>query len=220
MSHIEAVFFDIDGTLVDSNDLHVDAWDEVFREAGNVIPRDTIHGQIGKGGDNLLPALLPDIGSDAQERLANRHGDVFKSRYIERVKPFPGARDLLARAKAEGLKVALASSAGSDEVDHYLDLLDARDIVDFSTSKDDAEHSKPDPGIFAAALKKSGASADSVIVIGDTPYDVEAATKLGIGSIGLLSGGFPEASLKETGALAVYCDVAHLLADYDGSPLA
>lgn len=220
MSGIAAVFLDIDGTLVDSNDLHVAAWDEVFREAGHVIEAQRIHDQIGKGGDNLLPALLPGIDEDAQERMSERHGDIFKRRYIDRVQSFPGARGLLDRIKAGGLTVALASSAASDEVDHYLDLLDARGIVDLTTSTEDAEHSKPDPGIFAAALKKSGADPDAVIVIGDTPYDVEAAGKLGIGAIGLLSGGFPEGSLRDAGAIAIYRDVAHLLADYDSSPLA
>lgn len=215
-----AILFDLDGTLVDSNDLHVRAWEEVFREGGFEIPADAIRSQIGKGGDNLVPALLPDLDSDRQEALAHRHGEVFKGRYIADVRPFPGARSLLARVREAGSKVVLASSAGGEELDHYVELLDARDLVDAATSKDDVRNSKPDPDIFAAALEKAGAASADAVVVGDTPYDVIAASKCGIRTVAVLSGGFPEQALRDAGAVALYPDVAALLDGFDESPLA
>jgi membrane protein len=145
---------------------------------------------------------------------------VFKGGLIEQVTPFAGARDLLARVHAAGKQVVLGSSASADEVDHYIDLLGVRDIVDTTTSSDDVEHTKPAPDVFAAALKKvAPLSADEVLVVGDTPYDVEAAAKCGIATIALRSGEFPDEALREAGAVAIYDDVAALLADYDRSPL-
>lgn len=219
MTRITTLLFDIDGTLVDSNDLHVTAWDEVFREAGHDLPRDRIHGQVGKGGDNFVPSLLPDLPEEDQEALATAHGERYKGRYMEQVRPFPAARDLLVRAREEGLKVALATSASGEERDHYLELLEARDLVDLSTSKDDVESSKPSPDIFAAAVEKAGVRPDQALVIGDTPYDVIAARRAGVGTIALLSGGFPEEELREAGALAVYRNAADLLDKWDESPI-
>jgi membrane protein len=216
---ITTLLFDIDGTLVDSNDFHVTAWQEVFAQAGHELTRELIHGQVGKGGDNLLPTLLPDLSEEEQEALAKAHGERYKGRYMGQVRPFPGARDLLVRSKEAGLTVALATSASAEERDHYLELLDAHDLVDLSTSKDDVESSKPSPDIFAAAVAKAGVRPDQALVIGDTPYDVIAATRAGIGTIALLSGGFPEQELREAGALAVYRDPADLLAQFDASPI-
>jgi HAD superfamily hydrolase (TIGR01509 family) len=213
-----AVLFDLDGTLVDSNDLHVAAWQEAFTEAGFDIPADAIHGQIGKGSDNLLPAMLPDVAEDVRDPIGERTGEIFKSRFMQQVRPFPGARDLLERVRSTGATVALASSASSAELDHYIELLDAAALIDVTTSADDVEHSKPDPDIFAAALRKAGVDADQAVVIGDTPYDIEAAAKCGIRTIAVLSGGFAEADLRAAGAVAIYADVAALLADYASSP--
>jgi phosphoglycolate phosphatase-like HAD superfamily hydrolase len=217
---IKAVFFDVDGTLVDSNDFHVRAWEEAFATIGIRFDRETIHGQIGKGTDMLVPTLIPDADAALQEKLGGAHGKVFKGGLIEQVTSFAGARDLLARVHAAGKRVVLASSASADEVNHYIDLLGVRDIVDTTTSSDDVEHTKPAPDVFAAALKKvAPLSADEVLVVGDTPYDVEAAAKCGIATIALRSGKFPDEALREAGALAIYDDVAALLADYDRSPL-
>ncbi len=213
-----AVLFDLDGTLVDSNDFHVGAWREAFAEAGFDIAAAAIHGQIGKGSDNLLPAMLPDVDEKVRQSIGERAGEIFKSRYMPRVAAFQGARDLLLRVRDSGAKVALASSASGEELEHYLDLLDARAIVDVTTSADDVEHSKPAPDIFAAALGKAQVSAAGAVVIGDTPYDIEAAAKCGVRAIAVLSGGFPEAQLRAAGAVAVYADVAALLADYANSP--
>jgi membrane protein len=218
---IDAVLFDIDGTLVDSNDLHVLAWEEAFASIGARFDREVIHDQIGKGTDMLVPSLFPDADDDLQERLGKAHGDVFKGKYLETVKPFPGAHDLLARVHATGRTVVLASSASSEELDHYLGLLDARELVSAKTSADDVEKTKPAPDIFSVALKKvAPLGADQVLVVGDTPYDVEAAVKCGIATIALRSGKFTDEALREAGAVALYDDVAALLADFDRSPLA
>lgn len=218
---IRAVLFDIDGTLVDSNDMHVRAWEEAFAGMGAEFGRQTIHDQIGKGTDMLVPTLLPDADEGTQEKLGDAHGDVFKARFLKEVKPFPGAHDLLARVRAAGQTVVLASSASAPELEHYLDLLDARDLVSATTSADDVENTKPAPDIFASALEKvAPLSSHEAIVVGDTPYDIEAAGKCGIAAIGVRSGKFPDEALLRAGAIALYDDVAALLADYDNSPLA
>jgi membrane protein len=218
---IKAILFDIDGTLVDSNDQHVLTWEEVFRDEGETFDRQVIHGQIGKGADMLVPTLMPGTDEDTLERLANAHGEIFKTKFLDVVKPFPGAHDLLVRVHKAGQTVVLASSASKSELDHYLDLLDARDLVAATTSADDVASTKPAPDIFATALGKlDGCNADEVLVVGDTPYDIEAASKCGIGTIALRSGKFSDEALRGAGAVCLYDDVAALLADYDSSPLA
>ncbi len=218
---IKAVLFHIDGTLVDSNDFHVKAWGEAFASVGRTFDDQVLHDQIGKGTDMLVPTLMPGASEDEQEKLGDAHGDAFKGRYLDRVKPFAGARDLLLRVHEAGKTVVLASSASQGELDHYLDLLDARDIVAETTTADDVENTKPAPDIFATALKKvAPLAAAEVVVIGDTPYDMEAAGKCGIAAIGLRSGKFSDESLRTAGAIALYNDVAGLLAEYDSSPLA
>lgn len=216
---IKALLFDIDGTLVDSNDLHVRAWQEVLREAGYHFSAEIIHGQVGKGGDNLVPSLLPDLSEQEQEKIAEAHGPRYRERYMDRVRPFPGARDLLAKAKQEGLTVALATSANPEELDHYVELLDAEDLIDVTTDKSDVETTKPAPDIFETAVKKAKAEPHEALVIGDTPYDALAAGRAGIGAIGLLSGGFSEQDLRAAGAVAIYKDAADLLANWDSSPI-
>lgn len=218
---IKAILFDIDGTLVDSNDQHIEVWDQVFRAEGEVFDRQRIHDQIGKGADMLVPTLMPGTDEDTHERLGEAHGKIFKEKFLHGVKPFPGARDLLVRVHEAGQTVVLASSASKAELDHYLDLLDARDLVSLTTSADDVGNTKPAPDIFATALDKlDGCAADEVLVVGDTPYDIEAAAKSGIGTIALRSGKFSDDQLREAGAMCLYDDVAALLADYDKSPLA
>jgi HAD superfamily hydrolase (TIGR01509 family) len=217
---IKAVLFDLDGTLVDSNELHISAWQEVFAKAGHSFDRRTIHDQVGKGGDMLVPALLPDAPDEQFESLAQAHGEVFRERYIEQVRPFPGARELVARVCEAGQQVVLASSASKADLDYYFDLLDLRGLVTATTSADDVEHTKPAPDIFAAALKKvAPVGADEAMVVGDTPYDMEAAARCGIAAIGVRSGKFSDADLQGAGALALFDDVAALLRNYENSPL-
>ena len=214
---LSAILFDIDGTLVDSNDLHIATWDEVFRAAGHTFDRQTLHDQVGKGGDNYVPALLPGISNEEVERLGDEHGRIYKERYIAEVRPFPGARELLKRCREVGYKVVLASSASGEELDYYLKLLDAAELVDAHTSADDVGPSKPCPDIFVSALQKAGAEPDEALVVGDTPYDIEAANGAGTKTIAVRSGKFPDEALA--GAIAIFDDVAELLARFDASPL-
>ena len=215
---VKAVLFDIDGTLADSNGYHVKAWDQAFREHGYELPEDAIAGQIGKGGDLLVPALLPGVDEVERKQIEDRHGAVFKERYLDRVKPFPGAHELLRRARRAGKIVVLASSASQEEVEHYLDLLEARTIVSATTSIDDVSTSKPAADLVAAALAKAKVWPANAVMVGDTPYDIAAAAKAGVRTVAVRSGGFPDAELR--GAVARYDDVAAVLRGWRGSPIA
>jgi HAD superfamily hydrolase (TIGR01549 family) len=217
---LEAVLFDIDGTLVDSNEQHVNAWAFAFRDEGKPQELDDIRAQIGKGGDLLVPALLPDVDDAVQKRIADLHGTYFKVLYLDTIRAFDKATDLIEKMHARGRKVVLASSAKGDELDHYVGLLGIGGLLAATTSIDDVEASKPEPDIFRVALEKVGVAPDAAMVIGDTPYDVEAALRAGIAAIGLTSGPFDEQRLKDAGAIAVFADVADLLAKFDTSPLA
>lgn len=217
---IKAILFDIDGTLVDSNDMHVLAWEEAFGGIGEHFDRQLLHDQIGKGTDMLVPTLLPDLDEAAMEELGNVHGSVFKAKFLGEAQPFPRAHDLLAHARDRGQQVVLASSASQPELDHYLDLLDAHDLVTATTCGDDVKHTKPAPDIFASALGKlPGIGAAEVMVVGDTPYDIAAAAKCGIATVALRSGKFDDEALRNAGAVAIYDDAAALLAGYADSPL-
>lgn len=218
---IKSVLFDIDGTLVDSNDLHVLAWEEAFRAEGYEFDRQMIHDQIGKGTDNLVPTLIPGVDEASEERLGKAHGKVFKDKFLQSARPFPDAHKLLARVHDAGQKVVWASSAAQNEVDHYLELLGARDLVSATTCIDDVGNSKPAPDIFETALKKvASIKPEEAIVVGDTPHDIEAARKCGIATVALRSGGFSDEVLRAAGAIALYDDAAALLKAYEGSPLA
>jgi phosphoglycolate phosphatase-like HAD superfamily hydrolase len=218
---IKAILFDIDGTLVDSNDMHVIAWQEAFAGIGATFDRQAVHDQIGKGADMLVPTLLPGLDEAAQVKLGEAHGRIFKAKFLSGVRPFKQAHDLLAHAHGLGQQVVLASSASEAELDHYLDLLDARALVAATTSSDDVQRTKPAPDIFATALKKiSGIDAKEALVVGDTPYDIEAGRKCGIAAVALRSGKFRDEVLRAAGAVAIYDDAAALLAGYAASPLA
>jgi membrane protein len=218
--HVTAILFDIDGTLVDSNDLHVLAWEEAFLGVGKQFPRQVVHDQIGKGADMLVPTLMPEANDETQKELGEAQGRIFREKYVGRVRPFPLAHEILAHAHGLGQQVALASSASEDDLVHYLDLLKARNIVAATTSSADVARTKPAPDIFSTAMAKlPGVSFRQAVVVGDTPYDVEAARKIGISTVALRSGGFSDAVLEKAGAIAIYDDVAALLADYGDSPL-
>lgn len=218
---IKAVIFDVDGTLVDSNDLHVEAWQAAFRGCGKEVAFDELHEQMGKGGDQLMPVFCSREELDRfGEELERSRTELFTSDYLPRVRPFPKVRELFERIKADGLAIALASSAKEEELERHKKSLRIEDLLETSTSADDAERSKPHPDVFQAALAGMGdiAPAESVVV-GDTPYDVVAAAKAGMSTIGLLSGGFTEGALRSAGAVEIYKDVADLLERYDASLL-
>jgi len=215
----KAVFFDIDGTLVDSNDFHIAAWDQAFRDAGVNIQRDAIHAQIGKGADMLLPTLLPAVSETERDHIAKGHDDLFRSRYLAQVKPFPGARDLVKYLHDAGTKVLLASSSNQSEVDHYIKLLAVGDFLSGTATADDVKRSKPAPDIFACALAKvTPFHPNECLAVGDTPYDVVAAAKCQVDTVAVCSGGFSEKDLKNAGAVAIYASVRELLKALAMSP--
>lgn len=222
MNRIRAALFDIDGTLIDSNDFHAEAWREAFAHFGQDIPIERIRSQIGKGGDNLMPALAPaEFLAEHGEKLEDFRSDLFAREYIDRIRPFPKVRELFERVRAEGMDIVLASSGTEEEVAHHLKLIGCEDLVSATTSADDAEHSKPAPDIFAAALAKMpGVGAGAAAVIGDSPYDMQAAKALGLATIGFRSGGFPDAALTEAGANVLFDGPADLLAHFGESVLA
>ncbi|KQP96742.1 HAD family hydrolase [Methylobacterium sp. Leaf117] len=219
---VRAVIFDIDGTLLDSVDLHAQAWVDAFAHFGVTVSHDQARSQIGKGGDQLLPVFLDAERMEREgEAIEAYRSDLFKRDYLPKVKPFPGVRALFQHLKEEGITLALASSGKGSEVAHYQSLLEIEDLTDVVVSSDDVERSKPFPDIFQAALTKlAPLSAEAAIVIGDTPYDAEAANKAGLRTVGVLCGGFPEAGLSAAGCIALYRDPQDLLDGYRDSPLA
>jgi HAD superfamily hydrolase (TIGR01549 family) len=219
---IRAAIFDLDGTLVDSNELHVLAWQETFRHFGKEIPIERLREQIGKGGDQYLPVFLneQEMREFGKEVDAYR-GEIFKKKYLSQVRAFPKVRELFERSRADGKKIALASSGKEDEVRHYEKLAGIEGLVDSMTTADQVAHSKPKPDVFIAALRTLGTlQPQDAIAIGDTPYDVEAAKKIDLPIIGVLCGGFSETVLRDEGALAIFRDPADLLERYYQSPLA
>lgn len=219
----EAVIFDIDGTLLDSVDLHAQAWQEAFRHFGHEIPFEDIRSQIGKGGDQLLPVFLtPDELKEKGKKLEKFRGDLFKKKYLPKVRPFPGVRELFLKIKNNGQEIALASSAKPDELEKFEQIANIQDLVEVETSSGDAKRSKPHPDIFEAALDRLGPDVhrENVIVVGDSPHDAEAAQKARLTVLGVLCGGFPEAALREAGCLAIYAGPEDLLKNYENSPLA
>ena len=216
---IKAVIFDIDGTLVDSVDLHARAWQETFRHFGKDIPYERVRHQIGKGGDQLMPVFFSKEELDEfGEEMEKYRGELFKRDYLPKVRAFPGVRDLFLRIKADGKRIALASSAKEEELGTYKKIANIEDLVEEETSSDDADKSKPHPDIFEAVMERLGDIEPlEAIVIGDTPYDAEAAGKLNLRTIGVLCGGFPEAELKAAGCVQIYKDPVDLLARYNDS---
>ena len=216
----KAAIFDIDGTLVDSVDIHAEVWQRVLAEFGKNVSFADVRRQIGKGSDTLLPEFLSreELAQKGKE-ISEHRAELFKREYLSRVRPFPKVAELLRRIRREGVRIALASSSKADEVVHYKEICGIKDLVDAETSADDAEKSKPYPDIFEAALAKlPGVTAAEALAVGDTPYDAEAAAKNGIQTIGLLSGGFPEEDLRSAGVIAIYRDCADLLERFESSP--
>jgi HAD superfamily hydrolase (TIGR01549 family) len=216
---IKVIIFDIDGTLVDSVDLHAQAWKEAFKHFGKDIPYEKVRHQIGKGGDQLMPVFFSKEELDEKgSEMEQYRGELFKREYLPRVRAFPRVRELFQKIKDDGLRLALASSAKEDELKVYKKIANIEDLVEEETSADDADKSKPHPDIFEAALERLGdVQPHEAIVVGDTPYDAQAAGKAGLRTIGVLCGGFPEAELRTAGCLEIYEGTADLLARYDES---
>ena len=218
---IKTVIFDVDGTLVDTVDMHAEAWQRALKEYGKEVEFSAVRAQIGKGGDQLMPVFLSEEEIDQfGEEIEKRRGEIFKRDYLQKTKAFPRVRDLVERIQQDGKRVVLASSAKEDELAHFKKVTNIEDLLAGATSADDAEQSKPEPDIFLAALREGGNEDPSeAIVVGDTPYDAIAAAKANLKTIGLLCGGFPEQSLTEVGCIAIFKDPADLLARYEESPI-
>lgn len=213
------VLFDVDGTLVDSNYLHTIAWWQSFRRFGHDVPMAEIHRAIGLGGDKLVAHLLgEDRDVEQDTELDSTHGAIFSSHWPE-LRAFTGASQLIRRCAENGLSVVLASSASKQELAVLRRIIDADDALAGATSSDDAENSKPSPDILKAALKTGGFSAENAVFVGDSVWDVLAASKLGIPTIGIASGGTSEAELREAGAVEVYKDVQALLEGFNDGVL-
>jgi HAD superfamily hydrolase (TIGR01549 family) len=214
---LQALIFDVDGTIVDSVDLHAEAWRVAFEKFGKTFPFHEIRRQIGKGSDQLLPVFLSkqelnQFGEDLDEYRSG----IFKRDYLPRVQAFPKVRDLFQRIKNDGRQIVLASSAKADELDVYKKIARIDDLIESETSSDDADRSKPYPDIFQAALARlKDVAPENALVIGDTPYDAEAASKANLKTIGLLCGGWTQEELRRAGCVAIYRDAEDLLSNYD-----
>jgi HAD superfamily hydrolase (TIGR01509 family) len=216
-----AALFDVDGTLIDSVDLHTQAWQEALARFGKEVEYGAIRAQIGKGGDQLLPVFLSEEERERfGEDLDDHRASLYQRRYLPFAKPFPEARELLARLKQSGVLVGLASSCRRTELGYYLRLVGGAKLVDAATTSDDADRSKPFPDIFEACLDRLGLDPADAVAVGDSPYDAEAAARAGLLTVGLLCGGFEERVLRGAGCVAVYADPAELLARLPQTPLA
>jgi HAD superfamily hydrolase (TIGR01509 family) len=213
-----AAILDVDGTLVDTNYQHALAWYRAFRQHGVTVPLWEIHRHMGMGGDQLVASLTGD-------GFEERHGDDVRSAekalylsLIAEVQPLPGARELLEALRANGNTVVLASSAKPNELQHYIDLLDAHEVTDGWTDSGDVERTKPEPDLITAAVEKAGGG--PAVMVGDSTWDCEAAERAGLKTIGVLTGGFSEAELEDAGAIAVFRSLPELTEGLADTPLA
>jgi HAD superfamily hydrolase (TIGR01509 family) len=211
---VRGLILDVDGTLVDSNLAHAQAWAEVLGQAGYAVTVEQLRRLIGMGSDKLLPAAI-GVEKDSAEgkRLSERRKKLFLERYLPKLQPTRGARELVERLRSEDLAVGIASSAEGEELDGLLAVCGASDLANTTPPSDEVEGSKPEPDVVQAALRKLARPAREVLMLGDTPYDVEAATRAGVGIIALRSGGWSADDLS--GAVAIYDDPADLLTEFE-----
>ncbi len=208
------ILFDVDGTLIDTNYLHTLAWSRAFRDAGEWAPMNAIHRLVGMGGDQLVPTILGHDNAEVTEARTKRYGEL-----IDEALPFPGATALVRTAHEQGIKAVLATSAPADELDTIVDVLQVRPYLDGVTTADDIDDSKPAPDVFLVAMESASLDPARTLAVGDSVWDVEAASAAGIGCVAVESGGFSRHELSEAGALQVYADAAELLAQFLTSPL-
>jgi HAD superfamily hydrolase (TIGR01509 family) len=216
----DVLLTDIDGTLVDSNALHAEAWRRTFEHFGIQVGLDEAWSQIGKGGDKVIPHFVPKADQERLEKpMKDFRKEIFHRDYMSRMVAFSKAADLLARVRDAGMKIALATSSDKEDLPIYGKLVGMDDLVNEASSSDDAKDSKPDADIFAAALKKVNMRAEQAVALGDTPWDAQAAGKLGIPVIGLTCGGWKADDLRSAGCVEVWQDPADLLLNFDKSAL-
>jgi len=216
---VQGVILDVDGTLVLSNDAHAQAWVDAYAEYGYEVSFDKVRSLIGMGGDQLMPKVTPELTKDEGDgkAISERRKELIINRYGPKVVPANGARQLIQRMKDDGLRLIIASSATSQELEVLLKAASVDDLINEVTSSSDAEASKPAPDIVEAALNKLQMQPDQVLMLGDTPYDIQSASAAGVGVIAVRCGGFDDAALAE--AKAIYDDPADLLMHYADSPL-
>ena len=220
MKQIRAVILDVDGTLIDSNDAQAHAWVDAMAMQGHVVSFEKIRPMIGMGGDKVLPEVLGiDKNSEEGKKISAARKELIKTRYFSTIKSFPKAKELLERIHESGLKLVIATSAEPDEIEQTLKIVspNVQDLIENETTSKDAQQSKPDADVMEVTLKKSGFAADEVIMLGDTPYDLEAAAKVDVKTIAFRSGGWDDKDLSL--AIAIYDNTEDLLAHYDTSPL-
>lgn len=217
--NLRVLLLDVDGTLVDSNDQHARAWVDVFAEGGDRVPYEAVRALVGMGGDKLVQVfngLSPD--EPRSRELRDRRKELFAARYLGSVRPFPGARALVERAARVGLKRVVATSASTMDLERLLEIAEVKDLIDEATSADDVAASKPEPDIVQCALQKVGCEPREAVLLGDTPWDLAAATRAGVAMVALRCGGWSDAELRS--AAAIFDDPADLLRRWEASPFA
>jgi HAD superfamily hydrolase (TIGR01509 family) len=215
---IRGVLLDIDGTLLDSNDAHAGSFADAIAEQGLDVPVEKLKSLIGMGGDKLLPTVGIEPHSRVGEAVTRRKKEIFAAKYLPRLRPFHGTRDLLSHMKAKGLTLVVATSAGGEELQSLLRAASIEDLIDTQSTASDAKNSKPSPDIVEAAIERSRVPREELLMLGDTPYDIEAARRAGVAVVALRAGGWPDEELR--GALEIYDDPADLLARYADSAFA
>jgi HAD superfamily hydrolase (TIGR01509 family) len=217
---LKAVLCDLDGTLLDSNAFHAEAWQRSLAQFGYTVSFEDLVKQIGKGGEYLLAQFVPEDKLPTIEKEINSFRKrLFHREYIDRIVPFADARRLLERMRQQGLRIAVATSSEKSDLEAFKTVLKIHDLVEEDATADDADKPKPEPDIFQASLAMLKLQPHETIALGDTPWDVEAARKAGVDTIAVQSGGWTREELIEAGAIAVYVDVADLLRNFDASPL-
>lgn len=218
---LKAVLCDIDGTLLDSNALHAECWQRSFEHFGYPAEFEAVVKQIGKGGEYMLPAFIPEGKLPAIEKeIKAFRKQLFHREYLDRIVPFCDARRFIERLRQQGIRIAVATSSEKEDLEIFKTILKIHDLVEEDVTASDAEKAKPEPDIFLAALDVLQIQADEALALGDTPWDIQAATKAGVKTVAVQSGGWKREELEEAGAVAVYVDVADILRNFDQSPFA